>query len=375
MPYKSRWSVTPPVTSLPSFIFTSPTALLPNDPILLDANCPEAHCFTLHTFREWSKRLAAGLVAAGLKTGERVMLFSGNSIFSPIVVMGVIMAGGVYTSANPAFTPRELAHQLKDSEATFLLAADNCIDRALHGARLAGVDLNRVFQFQDISLDEETNRREKFLSSHQLQHWKQLIAAPDVGKQFEWEEFRTPQLANRTIILIYSSGTTGLPKGVEASHYNIVANITQIIYVQGLDPRNNAGPNTRTLCFLPLYHGLGLMYYTWVAPKRGLRVYLMERFNLLEMVEYIQRYRITELLMVPPVVLAMSQHPLIKGGKYDLSSIVKVVCGAAPLGMETTIQFEKLWPNGAVKVRQAWGMSEYACPATDTFVVHLLTRH
>lgn len=285
------------------------------------------------------------------------------------------MAGGVYTSANPAFTPRELAHQLKDSEATFLLAADNCIDRALHGAKLAGVDLNRVFQFQDISLDEETNRREKFLSSHQLQHWKQLIAAPDVGKQFEWEEFRTPQLANRTIILIYSSGTTGLPKGVEASHYNIVANITQIIYVQGLDPRNNAGPNTRTLCFLPLYHGLGLMYYTWVAPKRGLRVYLMERFNLLEMVEYIQRYRITELLMVPPVVLAMSQHPLIKGGKYDLSSIVKVVCGAAPLGMETTIQFEKLWPNGAVKVRQAWGMSEYACPATDTLVVHLLTRH
>lgn len=292
------------------------------------------------------------------------MLFSGNSIFTPIVIMGVIMAGGIYTSANPAFTPRELTYQLRDSGAHFLLAADNCVERALEGARLAGMEEDRVFHFCDLAdLDEPTReisdaaeRGER--SVRTARSWRRLIASPETGRRFAWETFATREQADRTVILIYSSGTTGLPKGVEASHYNIVSNICQITYVQNLDPRNAVGPNTRGLCFLPMYHGLGLMYYAWVAPKRGLRVYLMDRFNLMDMLKNIQRFRITELLMVPPVVVAMAKSPLLQSGAYDLSSVRSVICGAAPLGMEVTVQFERLWPKGNVRVRQAWGMSE-----------------
>jgi 4-coumarate--CoA ligase len=139
MPYQSRWSVSVPMIDIPSFIFTSPTASLSEVPVFVDCKHLDTHYLTLNTFREWSKRIAAGLVAAGLKPGDRVLLWSGNTIFFPAVVLGVIMAGGIFTSANPSFTPRELTHQLRDAEVHFLLAAEAYVDSALEGARLAGL--------------------------------------------------------------------------------------------------------------------------------------------------------------------------------------------------------------------------------------------
>ena len=350
MPYKSRWTVSIPVTSLPSFVFTSPTAPLPEKPVFIDCKRPDTHYLTLHTFREWSKRVAAGLVAAGLKPGDRVLLFSGNSIFFPVVVMGVIMAGGIFTSANPAFLPRELAHQLRDADVHFLLAGEAYLKTALEGARLAGLRRDQVFIFDKAPFDGHGEDKDG------IRHWEQLIASPEVGRRYVWEDCTTREQADRTIILLYSSGTTGLPKGVEATHYNIVANTCQLRHLERLDPR--CSQDRRGLCFLPMYHGLGLVYFALVAPKTGLRVYLMERFELLHMMEALERFRISELLAVPPVVVAMAKHPLVKGGRFDLSSIRKVTCGAAPLGREISEQFEQLWPDGSLKINQAWGMSE-----------------
>jgi 4-coumarate--CoA ligase len=107
-----------------------------------------------------------------------------------------------------------------------------------------------------------------------------------------------------------------------------------------------------------MYHGLGLVYFALMAPKSGQCVYLMERYKLLQMMENIQRFQISELLAVPPVVVAMAKHPLIRRGKYDLSSVVKVLCGAAPLGKTISEQFGQLWPEGKMKINQGWGMSE-----------------
>jgi 4-coumarate--CoA ligase len=124
------------------------------------------------------------------------------------------------------------------------------------------------------------------------------------------------------------------------------------------DPRCSQKKNRRGLCFLPMYHGLGLVYFALMAPKSGQCVYLMERYKLLQMMENIQRFQISELLAVPPVVVAMAKHPLIRRGKYDLSSVVKVLCGAAPLGKTISEQFGQLWPEGKMKINQGWGMSE-----------------
>lgn len=362
MPYESRWPLSPPSTSVLSFVFGSPLAILPsNERIIIDCQHPEAQYFTLHSLREWSKRFAAGLVATGLQQGDRVMLVSKNSFWSPVLILGVLMAGGIYTSGNPACTARELAYQVKDCEPRFIFVSKPCSDQVLEAASSLGFDHLRVFGFDRLPVDPtdphvvfppQSNEIQN--PAHQLQSWASLIASPELGIKFEWDALSTPALANRTAILVYSSGTTGLPKGVELTHYNLVTTTMQQMKMQLSD---TSIVHRRSLCVLPMYHGLGLVYYVFVAPKSGVQTYMMEQYDLHSMLANIERFKITELLLVPPIVTAVAKNPSARNGKYDLSSLRKVVAGAAPLGLEITQQFEELW-SGKLRVRQAWGMSE-----------------
>lgn len=350
MPYKSQAPWVPLHISVPSFLFDSPSAILDSTkPLLINAKNPDVY-FTLHTYREWSRRFAAGLVAAGLKSGDRLTLFSGNTLFTPVVILGTLMAGGIYNSANPAYTPRELAHQLKDAKPKFVLAADNCVSRALESADLSGLARDCVYLFESMPMQENGTSSP---ASGSGKHWSSLIATPSNGKAFTWEDLNTPELSNHTAVLVYSSGTTGLPKGVEVSHFNLVSNARQV-------QQAHFAPDVasrQTICCLPMYHGLGLAYYTITVPKSGMQTYMMERYRLEDMLDHIQKYKISELLLVPPILVAISKHSDVQQGKYNLDSVKKVVAGAAPIGMEISQEFEKIF-SGRLKVRQGWGMSE-----------------
>ncbi|KAK4942855.1 hypothetical protein LTR10_017431 [Elasticomyces elasticus] len=354
MPYESRWPLSPPYISLPSLLFGTPNAKLSDtQKILLDWTRPETHYFTLHSLREWSKRFAAGLTAAGLQKGDRLMLISGNSLWTPVVVLGTLMVGGIYNSANPAGTARELAYQLKDSEPRFVFAAANCLGPAREAIKSAGLDESCIYVFEDLPSHSATaSRTQEDLLTGDGQHWGSFVSPPEVGATFDWEEYTSAEMANHTAILFYSSGTTGLPKGVEVTHYSLVATTMQLIMTQ-LSDRNIT--QRRGICVLPMYHGLGLVYYVFVATKARMQTYLMQRYNLENMLSCIDRYKITELLLVPTILVAVAKHPAARRGKYDLSSVRKVVAGAAPIGMEVTTQFEELW-SGRLKVRQAWGI-------------------
>ena len=150
--------------------------------------------------------------------------------------------------------------------------------------------------------------------------------------------FTSEVLANAPAHLVV--GTTGLPKGVEITHFQIVCNILQI--KEALFSNKNVNQRV-ALCALPFYHGLGLLYYGLMAPKFRVKVYVMERYSVMEMLEYIERFAVTELLLVPPMLVALAKHPDARSGKYNLKSVSKVVVGAAPLGREVTEQFEELW--------------------------------
>lgn len=143
-------------------------------------------------------------------------------------------------------------------------------------------------------------------------------------------------------------------QGVEITHFQVCNNARQLKQVWCSDTNIK---DRRALCPLPFYHGLGLLYYCLYAPVLGLQVYVMERYNVEDLMRNVARYRITELLLVPPMVVAMAKHPRAGKGEFDLSSITKVVAGAAPLGKEISEQFEELW-NGKVRLQQAWGMTE-----------------
>jgi 4-coumarate--CoA ligase len=250
MPIKSRWQVPIVEKTLPSYVFGSPDAPLSTTPLLMDARSPEKHFLTATTYRLWCQRFAAGLRRAGLKKGERVLLFSGNTIFFPVVIVGTIMAGGIFTGANPTYVPRELAYQLKDSGAKFLITADASLDTTLEATRGIGMDESRIFLFDDGIATCEGRGQGKGA----IRHWTALVADEAAGKAFRWAELSPSELKTTTVTLNYSSGTTGVPKGVEITHQNYVANATQMDFQSRLDPQyEEKTARAKLLCFLPLY--------------------------------------------------------------------------------------------------------------------------
>ncbi|OCL01979.1 acetyl-CoA synthetase-like protein, partial [Glonium stellatum] len=197
-----------------------------------------------------------------------------------------------------------------------------------------------------------------------VRHWSALVGAEELGRRFRWVEPRGPQgLAATVVALNYSSGTTGVPKGVMISHANYVANCVQTAWLARRDPGfEERRARARYLCFLPMYHAMAQTMFCVSAPRDGVPVYLMPRFDFLGMLEAVERFRITDLILVPPIVVAMAKHPAAK--KADLSSVERVGSGAAPLGREVCAELEKLWPEGKINVKQGWGMTEATCTVT-----------
>lgn len=353
MPFKSRWQIDIPDAHLASVLFTSPThQLSTTHRIFSEAARPDSHYFSTHDFRLWAQRFAAGLRKSGLKPGDRVLLFSGNDLFFPVVFMGVIIAGGIFTGANPTFVARELAYQLQDSGARYLICADGSLDTGIEAAKMAGLAQDRVFVFDNKIYDGRGQGR------NGCPYWGELVASVEEGTGFAWDELSTPELASRTLALNYSSGTTGVPKGVEITHKNYIANMLQYNFQAQLNPDYEArNARTRWLCFLPMYHAMAQNIFIAAAVWRNVPVYIMPKFDFIKVLEYTQKFRITDLILVPPVVVALAKHPAVK--KYDLSSVEAVGSGAAPLGREVCEEVEKLWEPGKINVKQGWGMTEY----------------
>ena len=280
------------------------------------------------------------------------MMFSANDLFYTVAFMGIVMAGGVFTGANPTYTPRELAYQLQDSGAAFLLCSDAVIDTGIAAAETIGMGRDKVFVFNGALYDGKGE------GVKGTRYWGELIASKEEGERFAWDPMSSPGQAARTLLALnYSSGTTGVPKGVEITHRNYVANLLQFNLLSTLDPEyEERRKMARYLCFLPMYHAMAQNLFIATALLREVPVYIMARFDFLQMLECIQRFRISDLIVVPPVAIAMTKHPAVK--KFDLSSIRYFGSGAAPLGMEVTEELETKFLN-KFNVRQGWGMTEY----------------
>jgi len=203
MPIHSRWQVPIDNCSFQEYLFGKPHSPVLQKVAFYDADRPDTHFLTIEAFRLWSQRLAAGLKKAGLQPGDRVLLFSGNNLFFPTAFLGVLMAGGIFTGANPGFVARELAYQLKDADAKFLFCADSALELGIEAAGSIGMGKDRIFAFDD-KLLEGTGQ-----SRLGVRNWSELFELEAVGKSFTWYEPADPKDA--ICCLNYSSGTTGVP--------------------------------------------------------------------------------------------------------------------------------------------------------------------
>ncbi|KAF7556321.1 hypothetical protein G7Z17_g1548 [Cylindrodendrum hubeiense] len=353
MPIQSRWTTPLPESSLQKWLFESSFDPLPNRPTFIDADQPDSKIVTFSGFRLWSKKIGLGLQNAGLQVGDRVLLLSGNHVLFPSLFVGVLMAGGVFTGASPAFTPREVAYQLRDSAATFLIVAPQFVNTAIEGAKLAGLPPSKIFLFDETAkLDAEASRQG-------VRGWADLVAADADAAAWDWVEPKDPR--STTCCLNYSSGTTGAPKGVEITHYSYVANGETSLFEDRVSVKPKLAGD-RALCFLPLYHAAAQTIFGINLAKLGVPVYIMPAFNFVHMLQHIQKLKITRLVAAPPIIRALATSPL--ASKYDLSSVNFLGCGTAPLAPNLADGAEKLWPAGDVYVRQAWGMTEITCTGT-----------
>ncbi|KAH6896507.1 AMP-binding enzyme [Thelonectria olida] len=357
MPIESRWTEDVPNCSLQQWIFGSPFAPLPDKKIFFDADRPDSHYVTTSGYRLLAKRVALGLQRKGLKPGDRVLVFSGNNVFYPSVFLGILMAGCVFTGANPGYVARELAYQLRDSGAVAMLASADSLDTALAAANEVGLPTSSIFVFDTTVPDSGTIERPAAKGTH---HWTELLASSVDAERFEWVEPSDAQ--STTCCLNYSSGTTGVPKGVEVCHYSYVANCSGVVKVASLaEDHETALPRYKGICFLPMYHAYAQTYFVANFAKQGIPTYIMPNFDLVKLLSHIQRFRITHLPSVPPVLVALTKQPVSK--KFDLSSLEVVGSGAAPLAPDVSTEAERLFKKPDLLVRQGWGMTEVTCTA------------
>ena len=161
--------------------------------------------------------------------------------------------------------------------------------------------------------------------------------------------------AKDLVVLPYSSGTTGLPKGVMLTHRHLVANLRQCEGMQGFEC---FGERDTVMAVLPFFHIYGMVVIMKLSLGNGSTLVTMPRFDLMEFLGLIQKHRVTVLPLVPPIVLGLVKHPAV--AQFDLSSVRLVFSGAAPLGEETA---RALIQKLGCPVVQGYGMTE-ASPVT-----------
>ncbi|MCU1266338.1 MAG: 4-coumarate--CoA ligase family protein [Acidobacteria bacterium] len=313
--------VTIPDISLPAFVLQR-AAELGNKPALIEG--PTGRIVTYAALAHSVRRVAASLAARGFKKGEVFGILSLNVPEYAIVFHGVAMLGGIITPINPLYTDREVAHQLKDAGAKFLIAAPQFIDKARTAANEANIEELFVFG--------EAGGATPFAS---------LLEGDGEAPEVEIDP------REDLVALPYSSGTTGLPKGVMLTHRNLVANLCQM---EGLDYFTE---NDTLICVLPLFHIYGLVVILNLGLQKGATIVTMPRFELEQFLRVVQDHGVTMAHIVPPIVIALSNDPLVDD--YDLSKLHTLFSGAAPLGEALTrVCIDRL----QVKVRQGYGMTE-----------------
>lgn len=316
-----------PDESLPEFVLDG-VADRGDTPAFIEADTGREVTFA--ELRAQVDALAAGLSTWGFEHGDVFAIYAPNLSEYPVAFHGVTAVGGVVTTINPLYTVEELTRQLDDTGATCLLTVPSFADKAAEAADATAVE--EVF----ILGESEVGTRFPALLETETDPPAVIVEPDDLA------------------VLAYSSGTTGLPKGVELTHRNIVANLCQM---SGVEPPEFDADDV-SIGVLPFYHIYGMTVVMNFHLREGVTVVTAPKFELEPFLETLEEHSVTVAYLVPPIVLALAQKPVVE--EYDLSALSLIGSGAAPLPEEVaTACADRL----DCLVKQGYGLTE-ASPVT-----------
>ncbi|WFD33032.1 hypothetical protein MSPP1_004089 [Malassezia sp. CBS 17886] len=278
----------------------------------------------------------------GLAAGQRVAVVSPNSTLYLPVVLGIARAGLVCVATNPVYSTDEMVHPFLDSDVAVALVFPAIVPA-----------VRAAF---------EKAQRPQHLANGQRAIWLMdeadtVPALPTGETDFrpalssdDWpiEQIRDPR--STEVVIAYSSGTSGKPKGVLLTHDNLVCGCDGLC--EG--SKGDVGPHQIAISVLPMFHIFGLNILVFSAFLVSMRAVVVPRFDVDVFCAAVQRFHVTLAAVVPPMLLALARHPSV--AKYDLSSLRVALCGAAPLGVELGDEVENRLPH--LRVCQGYGLSE-----------------
>jgi acyl-CoA synthetase (AMP-forming)/AMP-acid ligase II len=291
----------------------------PDRVALVDAT--SGRSYTYGALHRAIHRVAGGLTERGFGAGDVLAIMAPNLPEYAIAFHATCLVGGTVTTLNPTYGPEEVAHQLDDAGARLIVTIPEVLPTVL----ASGHAFDEVFVFGEAA------------GATPFAH---LLESTPVGQA----EVDPDDVA----VLPYSSGTTGLSKGVMLTHRNLVANVEQTL------ARADVGDEDEVLiAVLPFFHIYGMQVLMNVGLKAGATIVTMPRFDLPGFLQAIQDHKVTRAYLVPPIALALAKHPIVD--QYDLSSLEYVSSGAAPLDGATAEEAAaRIGPN----VVQGYGMTE-----------------
>lgn len=273
--------------------------------------------------------------------GDVFNIYAPNDVDIGPLIYGVFFAGGVISPANPAYSPDELAFQLSNAGAKAIVTTKRFLQNALKAARKCNIPEDRI-----IILGAEKDE------SHHFNHWTNIRKTSGALRYR-----RRKMKPEDTAFLVYSSGTTGLPKGVMLTHRNVIADQCLIERSVGhwYEPERD-----KMIGVLPFFHIYGLQGLVNQTLHRGIELIVMPSFDLKVFLETIQKHKITFIYVAPPVIVRLARDPIVDS--YDLSSVRMITSGAAPLTRELVDSVHK---RLNIPINQAYGLSETS-PMTHT---------